>query len=150
MKTIKYLQSTFLTTPPLSNCNFKIGDPVVWENDYQIKFYGYHVIGFSDESLKSGCCVHLNKKGYKLPVDHNNLLIMSLEEQVKLLNDKKRYSCMAQLLENNSDINLVAIINDHKIVFNSFFDHFTLSHDNIGVLDHNKDFDYLADQALKG
>lgn len=148
MKKLKYQNLEMNAQPPIA-CDLNVGDEVIFTNDNGVEFFGYSVIGFS-ETVEYGRFIHLNTDSYWFASKRENLTSMSANEQMALLNANKRYSDMANLLKLSADKGLVALVNGYKIVWNSYLEHFSLSHDEIGVVDHNKDFDFLCKDAKKG
>lgn len=148
MEKLKYLDLEMMSKPPI-DCDLNVGDEVVYTNDYGVSFYGYSVIGFS-ETIEYERFIHLNTDSYWFDVKRINLTKIDSKAQMERLNTNKLYCDMARLLKLSADKGLVALVNGYKIIWNSYFEHFSLSHDEIGVIDHNKDFDYLCEDALKG
>jgi len=136
------------TNPPIE-CDLKIGDTVIFTNDYGVSFFGHKVTGFSD-TVENGRFVHLDDEAYWFSVKRESLVKMSHADQIKQLNRDKGYSSMPRLLKLADNPQLLALVNGYKINWNSFFNHFTLSHDEIGVVEHHHDFDYICEEAIKG
>ena len=134
--------------PPVE-CELKVGDEVSFKNDYGVEFFGFNVIGFS-ESAENGRFIHINSDSYWFPVKPASLTKQIAAEQMDLLNINKRYFDMPELLKRMDGKGLVAIVNGYNIKWNSHLQHFSLSHDDIGVIDHHHSFETLCDDALKG
>lgn len=146
MEKIKHLNIEMMAKPPIK-CDLSIGKEVIFTNEYGVSFYGLKVIGYSEE-VEHGRFLHLNTDCYWFPVSRSSLQSMSFEKQMNLLNTLKSYCDMPRLLKLTEG--LVAQVNGYKIVYNSYLKHFTLSHDDIGVIDHHWDFDSLCEDAQKG
>lgn len=54
--------SSLSQTPPVE-CEFSIGDNVMYTNDYGVSFYGYKIIGFAD-NVEHGKFIYLNFQCY--------------------------------------------------------------------------------------
>lgn len=148
MKTIKYLNLEMVAIAPVE-CDLNVGDEVIFTNEYGVSFHGLRVIGF-DNSVENGRFIHLNTDCYWFPVNRQSIQKMSYQAQMALLNRTKAYVDMPYLLKSAYEHPLIANINGYHIVFNNVHNHFSLSHDEIGVIDHNSDFHYLCECALKG
>lgn len=71
-----YASNSMVSEPPRP-CNFKVGDVVMYTNDYGITFGPFNVIGFTKpENVLNGRCVHINTDAPWYPVHVEQLTLV--------------------------------------------------------------------------
>lgn len=73
----KYIEERLVSSPPVP-CDFKVGDKVVYTNEFGVIFKDMEIIGFSksDHDLfKYGKFIHLNSDCYWMPESPDSLQI---------------------------------------------------------------------------
>lgn len=66
MKSLAQFKDEISKTPPVE-CDFKVGDTVIFTNDYKVSFSDLTVIGFADDDLLGGRFIYLDKDSYWFP-----------------------------------------------------------------------------------
>lgn len=73
MITLQDLKKQISSTSPIE-CGLKVGDRVIYKNDFGIKFGPFEVIGFEKkEAISGGRFVYLNTDSYWFPVKAEQL-----------------------------------------------------------------------------
>jgi hypothetical protein len=71
--TLQDLKKQINSTSPIE-CDLKVGDRVIYKNDFGVKFGPFEVIGFEKkEDISVGRFVYLNKDSYWFPVKAEQL-----------------------------------------------------------------------------
>lgn len=71
--TLQDLKKQINSTSPIE-CGLKVGDRVIYKNDFGIKFGPFEVIGFEKkEDISGGRFVYLNSDSYWFPVKAEQL-----------------------------------------------------------------------------
>lgn len=66
---------TQIKTQPPVDCEFSVGDTVVFTNEYGVSFPGLRVIGFADDDSFYGRFIHLNTGAWWFPVRPGELTL---------------------------------------------------------------------------
>ena len=73
MITLQDFKKQINSTSPIE-CSLKVGDRVIYKNDFEIKFGPFEVIGFEKkEDISGGRFVYLNSDSYWFPVKADQL-----------------------------------------------------------------------------
>lgn len=76
MEKYKEFLKTLKKESPIE-CEFSIGETVMFTNEYGVSFSGMKIIGFADNDAFYGRFIHLDKNSYWFPVRPDELTLES-------------------------------------------------------------------------